>query len=59
MKPDGRNIPVQVCALMTQDGETVESAPHSKQLLWVDLSERADRYDLLRVCKEAEGTGGE
>ncbi len=44
---------------MTQDGETVESAPHSKQLLWVDLSERADRYDLLRVCKEAEGTGGE
>lgn len=59
MKPDGRNIPVQVCALTTQDGERVESAPHSKQLLWVGLSERADRYDLLRVRKEAERTGGE
>lgn len=54
MKPDGRNIPVQVCSLTTEDGEAVESAPHSRQVLWVGLSERADRYDLLRVHKEPE-----
>ena len=59
MKPDGRNVLVQVCSLTTQDGEAVESAPHSKQVLWVGLSEPADRYDLLRVHKEPEGTKGE
>lgn len=54
MKPDGRNIPVRVCSLTTEDGEAVESAPHSRQVLWVGLSERADRYDLLRVHKELD-----
>ena len=58
MKPDGRNIPVQVCSLTTADGEAVESAPHSRQVLWVGLSERADRYDLLRVHKEPEEGNG-
>ena len=58
MKPDGRNIPVQVCSLTTEDGEAVESAPHSRQVLWVGLSERADRYDLLRVHKEPEEENG-
>lgn len=58
MKPDGRNIPVQVCSLTTEDGEAVESAPHSRQVLWVGLSERADRYDLLRVHKEPEEGNG-
>lgn len=59
MKPDGRNIPVQVCSLTTEDGEAVESAPHSRQVLWVGLSEMADRYDLLRVHKEPEKGSGE
>lgn len=59
MKPDGRNISVQVRSLTTQDGEAVESAPHSKQVLWVGLSEQAEKYDLLRVCKEAGERGGE
>lgn len=58
MKPDGRNIPVQVRSLTTEDGEAVESAPHSRQVLWVGLSERADRYDLLRVHKEPEEGNG-
>ncbi len=58
MKPDGRNIPVRVCSLTTEDGEAVESAPHSRQVLWVGLSERADRYDLLRCHKESEEGNG-
>lgn len=51
MKPDGRNLSVQVCALSTQDGQAVESAPHARQILWVELSGQADRFDLLRVKK--------
>ncbi len=52
MKPDGRNIPVKALSLTTQDGEKVESAPHPQQILWVELSETAEQYDLLRVKKE-------
>lgn len=54
MKPDGRNIPAQVLSLATEEGEAVMSAPHSRQRLWVGLSEQADRYDLLRVYKKPE-----
>ena len=53
MKPDGRNIPVKVLSLTTEAGEKVESAPHPQQILWVELSETAEQYDLLRVKKEA------
>ncbi len=53
MKPDGRNVPVKVNSLFTKEGERVESAPHPQQLLYVGLSEKADRYDLLRVKKES------
>ncbi len=49
MKPDGNNVPVQVKALYTEDGEAVESAPHPKQILYVELSEIPCQYDLLRV----------
>lgn len=52
MKPDGRNVPVRVLSLTTTEGEKVESAPHPQQVLYVELSEAADRYDLLRMKKE-------
>lgn len=54
MKPDGRNIQVQVQSLTTREGESVESAPHPQQILWVGLSETAQKYDLLRVRKESK-----
>ncbi len=50
MKPDGTNVPVTVEAMYTEDGESVDSAPHPKQVLWIKLSEAAEKYDLLR-CK--------
>ena len=53
MKPDGRNIQVQVRSLTTQEGEAVESAPHPRQILWVDLGGEAQKYDLLRVRRES------
>ena len=49
MKPDGRNEAVTVLGMTTEDGESVESAPHPQQKLHVKLSQTPDRYDLLRV----------
>lgn len=54
MKPDGRNIPVKVLSMLTEDGQRVESAPHPGQVLWVSLSSPAEKYDLLRVSKQKE-----
>ena len=48
MKPDGNNVSVTVKGLYTEDGESVESAPHPKQVLYVDLGIEVDKYDLLR-----------
>lgn len=49
MKPDGTNIPVEVLAMYNEDGEPVESCPHSKQVIDVVLSQIPERYDILRV----------
>lgn len=48
MKPDGRNLEVTVKALFDEEGASIESAPHPKQLLYVDLGIRPDPYDILR-----------
>ena len=53
MKPDGENVEVQVKRILNEDGEEQESAPHSKQVLWVELEQAPDRYDILRR-KDAE-----
>jgi len=49
MKPDGRNVEVVVEAMYNKDMEPVESCPHSKQTIWLQLSESPEQYDLLRV----------
>lgn len=49
MKPDDRNVFVNVLSLTTEDGQSVSSAPHPQQVLYVELSENASKYDLLRV----------
>lgn len=48
MKPDGRNVFARVEAIVNEEGESQESAPHPKQILFVTLSEPADVYDILR-----------
>lgn len=50
MKPDGRNVKVQVLSLTTEEGESVDSAPHSRQILFVEMSEPASVHDILRVA---------
>ncbi len=52
MKPDGQNVAAKVLSLTTTDGEAVESAPHPRQVLWVGLDARGEKYDLLRVKKK-------
>ena len=55
MKPDGTDVKVTVKAMYTEGGESVESCPHPKQVLYVELSEPAEKYDILRVpSKENE-----
>lgn len=49
MKPDGRNVSVCVKAMYNGVLEPVESCPHSKQEIWLELSEMPSQYDLLRV----------
>lgn len=49
MKPDGRNLETEVLSMMTENGETVESAPHPKQILFVETDKRADCGDILRA----------
>ena len=48
MKPDGRNLEVQVAAIYDEEGNQVESAPHPKQILYVDLGGNAEYYDIIR-----------
>ncbi|MBQ8803121.1 MAG: U32 family peptidase [Tyzzerella sp.] len=48
MKPNGDNVEVVVKRILTEDGAEQESAPHPKQVLYVDLGIQVDQYDILR-----------
>ena len=48
MKPNGDNIEVEVKAIFDEDYNPMESAPHPKQKLWIDLGIALDEYDILR-----------
>ena len=49
MKPSGMNVSVKVLHMYNAEGEEVESCPHSKQLIDVELTQAPERYDILRV----------
>lgn len=52
MKPDGRNVEVRVGRIVNEDGEEQESAPHAKQVLYVELGTEAEKYDILRRAEQ-------
>ena len=52
MKPDGENMEVTVRAIYNEEGESMESAPHPKQKLFVDLGVEAGIFDILRRQEE-------
>lgn len=48
MKPDGRNLEVTVQAIFDEEGLSQESAPHAKQIIYVDLGVELEPFDILR-----------
>ena len=53
MLPGGENLVLEVLALKDGDGNLVESAPHPKQEIWIDLGQTLEKGYLLRK-KEPE-----
>ena len=52
MKPDGRNICVTVQSIQDENGNEMESAPHPKQKLYIDLGIELENFDILRRQEE-------
>ena len=52
MKPNGENIQVEVKGIYTEDGESRESAPHPKEVLYVDLGIELEEFDILRRAEQ-------
>ncbi len=50
MKPNGENIPAIVTKMVNEEGEDIESCPHSKQVFFVELDHgrTLDQFDILR-----------
>ena len=48
MKPDGQDLVVTVAAMMDAEGNAIESCPHPKQQIYVDLGVALNDGDLLR-----------
>lgn len=57
MKPDGRNLTVQVQSITNEAGETMESAPHASQTLYLDLGTELESFDILRRSEEEREEG--
>ena len=54
MKPNGENPEAVVKRIVNEEGEEQESAPHPKQVLYVELSICPEKYDILRRAEENE-----
>ena len=52
MKPDGENLTVTVKRIVDEDGNEMESAPHPKQVLYINLGQPLELYDILRRKEE-------
>lgn len=54
MKPDGSNITVTVQSIRDDEGRQMESAPHPRQVLYIDLGQPLEKYDILRRQEKEE-----
>ncbi|MDE6905855.1 MAG: U32 family peptidase [Lachnospiraceae bacterium] len=52
MKPDGENVEVSVLKILDEEGNELQSAPHPKQKLFIDLGTTLSQYDILRRKEE-------
>ncbi len=53
MRPDGENTAATIMRIVSEDGVEQLSAPHARQIVYVELSERANPYDILRRAEPA------
>lgn len=58
MKPGGENLTVTVRSIRDEEGQEMESAPHPKQVLYIDVGEPLTRFDVLRRQEKEEQTDG-
>ncbi|MGN0484278.1 MAG: U32 family peptidase [Lachnospiraceae bacterium] len=54
MKPDGENLQVVVKRIVDEQGNDMESAPHPKQVLFLDLGQPLEEFDILRRKEKEE-----
>ena len=54
MKSNGENISVTVKAIQDEEGTPMESAPHPKQVLYIDLGHTLETFDILRRQEKEE-----
>ena len=54
MKPNGDNILATVKRIVNEDGKDMDSCPHPKQQLWIDLGVKLEQSDILRRKEEEE-----
>ena len=54
MKPDGRDLPVKVLRICDEEGSDMESCPHPKQKIYVDLGIELRDQDLLRRAEKSD-----
>lgn len=52
MRANGDNIPVSVLRIVDEEGNDMQSAPHPKQVLYIDLGVNLQQYDILRRKEE-------
>lgn len=52
MKPNGDNIQATVKRIIDEKGQDMESCPHPKQQLYIDLGVSLEQYDILRRKEE-------
>lgn len=48
MKPNGDNIEVQVKAMYDEDFASIDSCPHPKRKVWLDVGIELEEYDIIR-----------
>lgn len=54
MKPSGENMTVIVKSIRDEEGNEMESAPHPKQVLYIDVGHDLAMYDILRRPEKEE-----
>lgn len=53
MRPNGENVPVTIWRIVNEEGGEQPSAPHARQILYLELDQELSPYDILRRQEKA------